>query len=126
MFTSTKIIIVCRITTFSDRIFYPLTAYDGQKRDSPHDEAAQPVAFGIDEPQGATPCPPERIDLIVVPGTAFTRAGARMGRGRGYYDRYLSRPGFHARTVGVCYTHQLLDTLPVEPHDVPLDRVIAG
>ena len=79
-----------------------------------------------DEPQGATPCPPERIDLIVVPGTAFTRAGARMGRGRGYYDRYLSRPGFHARTVGVCYTHQLLDTLPVEPHDVPLDRVIAG
>ncbi|WP_303642075.1 hypothetical protein, partial [uncultured Alistipes sp.] len=46
VFTSTKIIIVCRITTFSDRIFYPLTAYDGQKRDSPHDEAAQPVALG--------------------------------------------------------------------------------
>lgn len=89
-------------------------------------DAMRSGAFGIDEPQGATPCPPERIDLIVVPGTAFTRAGARIGRGRGYYDRYLSRPGFRARTVGVCYTHQLLDTLPVEPHDVPLDRVIAG
>lgn len=61
---------------------------------------------------------------IVVPGTAFTQAGARMGRGRGYYDKYLSQPGFRGVKVGVCYAHQLVGELPVEPHDVFMDYVI--
>lgn len=66
-------------------------------------------AFGIAEPgPSARECPPGRIDLIVVPGTAFTEAGARMGRGRGYYDRYLAQPGFRAVKVGVCFAHQLV------------------
>lgn len=73
-------------------------------------------AFGIAEPS--------EIDLIVVPGTAFTQAGARMGRGRGYYDKYLSQPGFRGVKVGVCYAHQLVGELPVEPHDVFMDYVI--
>lgn len=89
-------------------------------------EAMRQGAFGIAEPQAAAPCDPGEIDLIVVPGTAFTAAGARMGRGRGYYDKYLSRPGFRACKVGVCYDHQLLADLPVEPHDVLLDEIIAG
>ena len=82
-------------------------------------------AFGIAEPDvDAELCEPSEIDLIVVPGTAFTQAGARMGRGRGYYDKYLSQPGVKAVKVGVCFACQLIGELPAEPHDVTMDYVI--
>lgn len=86
-----------------------------------------PGAFGIEEP-GPETCevPPEEVDLAVVPGVAFTAGGARLGRGRGYYDRYLSQPAFRAVKIGVCYRHQLVDELPLEPHDVVMDAVVAG
>ena len=72
------------------------------------------------------PCDPADIDFIVVPGVAFTAAGARMGRGRGYYDKYLSQPGFRGVKAGVCYAHQLVGELPVEPHDVFMDYVVTN
>lgn len=82
-------------------------------------------AFGIAEPSAAErPCDPADIDFIVVPGVAFTAAGARMGRGRGYYDKYLSQSGFRGVKAGVCYAHQLVGELPVEPHDVFMDYVV--
>lgn len=83
-------------------------------------------AFGIDEPQGGEPCPPEMIDLMIVPGMAFTRDGVRLGRGKGYYDRYIARGGFRARCVGVCFRHQLLPELPAEPHDRRMDEVVTA
>lgn len=84
-------------------------------------------AFGIAEPApNAVPCEPEAIDLLVVPGVAFTASGARLGRGRGYYDRYIAGTGLRAFRVGVCYAHQIVDALPVEPHDAAMDVVIAG
>lgn len=84
-------------------------------------------AFGIEEPgPGAEECAPGEIDLMLVPGVAFTAAGARLGRGRGYYDRYLSQPAFRGAKVGVCYAHQLASEIPVEPHDVRMDLVVAG
>ena len=49
---------------------------------------------------------------------------ARCGRGRGYYDKYLSRPDVHAVKVGVCFAHQLVGELPAEPHDVAMDYII--
>ena len=82
-------------------------------------------AFGICEPgAGAGLCSPAEIDFVVVPGTAFSPQGARMGRGRGYYDRYLSQREFRGVKVGVCYAHQLVETLPVEPHDVAMDCAV--
>lgn len=84
-------------------------------------------AFGIAEPgPAAVRCDPGQIDLIVVPGTVFTASGARMGRGRGYYDKYLSQSGVKAAKVGVCYAHQVVGELAVEPHDVAMDCVICG
>ena len=83
-------------------------------------------AYGINEPQCDEPCPAETIDLMVVPAVAFTRRGERLGRGKGFYDCYLSREGFRAYTVGVCYSHQLLDSLPTEPHDCRVDEVVVG
>ncbi len=90
-------------------------------------DAMQAGAFGIAEPvAGALPCSPAEIDLILVPGTAFTSAGARMGRGRGFYDKYLASAGFHAVKIGVCYAHQIVAWLPVEAHDVSMDEVVSG
>lgn len=71
-------------------------------------------------------CPSEAIDLLVVPGVAFTSGGARLGRGKGYYDRYLGQSGLRAFRVGVCFAHQLVEVLPVEPHDCPMDAVCFG
>lgn len=92
-------------------------------------EAMARGAFGIDEPVAADAshrCPHEAIDLLVAPGVAFTRDGARLGRGRGYYDRYLAQPEVHACCVGVCFAHQLVDALPVEPHDRTMDFVFTA
>ncbi len=83
-------------------------------------------AFGIAEPQAVKAVEPSQIDFILVPGTAFTADGARMGRGRGYYDKYMSQSGFRAFKAGVCYPHQLVGELPVEPHDVRVDTVCTG
>lgn len=84
-----------------------------------------PGAFGILEPgPDATLCQPEEIDLLFVPGVAFTRDGLRCGRGKGYYDRYLSRPEFRGLKIGICFAHQLVGDLPAEPHDIRVDGVI--
>ena len=91
-----------------------------------HCEGMAVGAYGISEPQGGVPCEVAEIDLMVVPAVAFTLRGERLGRGKGYYDSYLSREGFRAYTVGVCYGHQLVDSLPTEPHDRLVDEVIAG
>ena len=88
-------------------------------------EALAVGAYGIQEPQATEMCPAGDIDLMVVPGVAFTAEGYRLGRGKGYYDRYMAREGFRAQTVGVCYACQLLDALPVEEHDRQVDRVIS-
>jgi 5-formyltetrahydrofolate cyclo-ligase len=81
-------------------------------------------AFGISEPQGGVPVQACEIEAIVVPGVAFTESGARMGRGKGYYDRYLSQSDFSALKIGVCYREQIVPEIPAEPHDVPMDVVI--
>ena len=84
-----------------------------------------PGAFGILEPgPDARLCGPGELDLLLVPGVAFTCGGLRCGRGRGYYDRYLAQSGFRAVKIGVCFAHQLVDALPAEPHDIRMDGVI--
>jgi len=68
--------------------------------------------------------PPSEIDLLFVPGVAFTRDGHRMGWGKGYYDRYLAGPQLRATTIGVCFREQIVPQLPLEPHDLPVARVL--
>lgn len=81
-------------------------------------------AYGITEPQRGEEVAPERIDLVVCPGVAFTRDGRRLGRGKGYYDRWLARPGVRAVKTGICYPHQIVGDLPAEPHDIRMDEVL--
>lgn len=81
-------------------------------------------AFGILEPQTRNPIRPSEIDVMIVPGVVFTRSGARCGRGKGFYDKYISREGFRAITIGVCYPCQIVESLPTEPHDKIMDMVV--
>jgi 5-formyltetrahydrofolate cyclo-ligase len=66
----------------------------------------------------------EDLDLVVVPGVAFSRTGGRMGNGQGYYDRLLDRVRPGCQLIGLCYECQLFDDLIVGPHDVFMDKVV--
>ena len=79
-------------------------------------------AFHIEEPTGENTVDPADIELIVVPAVAYDRKGNRLGRGKGFYDRLLRTT--KATKIGVGYEFQLLDEIPVEPHDVGMDIVI--
>lgn len=82
--------------------------------------------FGIPEPEGEDiNLSKTNIDLVVVPGMAFTTDGCRLGRGKGYYDRLLSRPELRSvRRTGICFPFQLLPKLPVEAHDIRMHRIV--
>ncbi len=83
-----------------------------------------PHRYGMLEPEAASPVvEPSHAALILVPGLAFTRLGFRLGYGGGYYDRLLAQPG-HAPTLGACFQALLLEEIPHEPHDVPVDFLV--
>jgi 5-formyltetrahydrofolate cyclo-ligase len=67
---------------------------------------------------------PEQLDIVIVPGVAFSRRGGRMGNGQGYYDRLLDRVRPDCQLVALCYESQLFDDLIIGPHDVFMDRVV--
>lgn len=67
---------------------------------------------------------PEIIDLALVPGLAFDAGGARLGFGRGYYDRLLAQLSAAAIKVGVTTSHTVVPRLPIEPHDVAMDFLV--
>ena len=64
------------------------------------------------------------FDLIVVPGVAFDRKGNRLGRGKGYYDRFLSQH-LDVKRIGICFDFQMVDEVPAEPFDIRMDVVIS-
>ena len=77
--------------------------------------------FNILEPQNE---PYKGIfDLIIVPGVAFDQEGNRLGRGKGYYDRFLCQH-LEVKRIGICFDFQLVDTIPTEPFDIRMDEVI--
>ena len=80
-------------------------------------------AFGIMQPSGERLAPEQaKIDVCIVPLRAFDAHCMRLGRGKGYYDRFFAR--CDCLKVGVAYDQQLADDIPAERHDVPLDMVV--
>lgn len=77
--------------------------------------------FGLNEPDGEA-IPKEAIDLIVVPGLVFDGGGRRIGYGAGYYDLYLK--DYRGTVVGAAYDHQIVDTIPCDPWDVPMQWIV--
>lgn len=64
----------------------------------------------------------QAIDLALIPGMAFDKDGHRLGRGKGYYDRLL--PRLSCPTIGICFPFQKVEKIPVEPWDIPVQRVL--
>ena len=85
-------------------------------------------AFGVHEPRESQPAMSlDAADLVFVPGLGFDRRGGRLGRGAGYYDRALDGRGAAAGSaplVGLGFALQLVDEVPMTPHDVRLDAVV--
>lgn len=66
-----------------------------------------------------------QIQLIIVPGIAFDTKCNRLGRGKGYYDRLLSRSEFaNVYKIGMCFDFQKFETLPIHSHDIKMDEVL--
>ena len=78
--------------------------------------------FHIEEPTGNEITAPEEIELVVVPAVAYDRRGRRLGRGKGFYDRFLKQT--KATKVGVGYEFLLIEEIPAEAHDVGMDMIV--
>lgn len=81
-----------------------------------------PGAYGIPEPLVKDQVEPSSIDLLLVPGVGFDLEGFRLGWGKGYYDRLLKRAG--GTKLGIAFSFQVLDRLPRDHWDVPVDAVV--
>lgn len=83
-------------------------------------------AFGVREPAEGNLnfVTPDKIDLVVVPGLAFDRRGGRIGYGKGYYDRLLSRLSSQVPRIALAFEFQVLDTVPQDVNDIQVDTII--
>lgn len=79
-------------------------------------------AFGILEPTKGKEVSPQELDFVVVPGVAFDLRGYRLGFGKGFYDRLLKKT--RATKVGVAYSFQVLERVPNDAWDVPVDIIL--
>lgn len=106
------------------KLCYPSFESEGEMvfRKSSSEELEYTSCFGV--PIGA-PKKEAKIevpDICIIPGLAFSKKGARLGRGKGYYDRYLER--FSGVKIGIAYSEQLEEDVPCEEHDQLLDGVV--
>ena len=83
-------------------------------------------SFGVREPaeEDLNFVPPDQIDLVVAPGLAFDRRGGRIGYGKGYYDRLLSRLGSQVPRIALAFDFQVLDAVPQDENDIQVDAII--
>ncbi len=87
-----------------------------------------PGTYGILEPRPDLVCPfdPNRLDLVLVPGIAFDKQGHRLGRGKGYYDRFLKTLPPHVKCFGLAFDFQIFKSVPTDDFDVSMDRMITN
>ena len=119
--------IVRRALAAGRRVVCPRVAWDPPRLESYAIRSLDELVEGRrgrwePDPAHAEPVPDAALGLVVVPGLAFDRRGWRVGFGAGLYDRFLSR--VDAPTVALAFSLQILDRLPVEPHDVPVDWIV--
>ncbi len=79
---------------------------------------------GLREPAEGEPIPIEMVDLVLVPALAYDRKGNRLGRGAGFYDRFLAQGQFVGVAVGIAFREQLTEAVPVAANDVPVHMLV--
>ena len=79
--------------------------------------------FSVFEPLGCEIANEKNIDVIIVPGIAFSKNGARIGFGKGCYDKLLKNTD--AIKIGYCYSFQLYEEIPTDTYDIPMDYIIS-
>ena len=92
-------------------------------------DALEPGRHGIRAPGPSCPgVPPESVDLVVVPGVGFARDGVRVGRGGGFYDRFLGAladdGSARVVTIGACFGVRLVERAPADTHDRRMDGLV--
>ncbi len=80
--------------------------------------------LGLREPAQGAPLPLSNIDLVIVPGLGFDLHGNRIGRGRGFYDRFLAHDDWHGTACGLALEDQVVDQVPVKEHDMRVDMLV--
>ena len=86
----------------------------------------KPSKLGVHEParDSSLMIQPEQFELVILPGLAFTAKGSRLGRGGGYYDRFLSTLPEETLKVAVAYESQVHQAIPMNNHDIAVDVII--
>ncbi len=87
-------------------------------------EAKRRTSVGVMEPEPGTPVDPGEINLVLVPGLGFGPAGERIGRGAGFYDRFLADPRVKAITCGLGFELQVIEGIPMSPRDMAVDMLV--
>ena len=85
--------------------------------------------YGVQEPRQEWPVfDPSRYEegsvLMITPGLAFDRKGIRLGRGKGYYDRYVEKYCGILVSIAICFAFQMVDRVPAAPHDCKVSRIV--
>lgn len=88
------------------------------------DTDVQPGLMGLREPVEGMPVPVSDIDLVIVPGLGFDEQGNRLGRGRGFYDRFLSHRDFRGLSCALALEEQVVEHVPVGETDVRVDMLV--
>ena len=108
----------------------PADAPHPQRTAETFGERLEKGAFGIAEPlpnlRGLPNLQfdPRQLDLVIVPGRAFDRSGNRLGRGKGYYDRFLATLAPNCRLLALAFNAQMVESVPTEPHDRPMNAIL--
>ena len=112
------------------RIFAPVIEGDrlGISEIKDLDKDLEEGPLGVLQPRkdSFTPFSPNELDLAVVSGLAFDRKGKRLGRGKGYFDRFLKDLPGTVKTVGLAFDFQILESIPANFRDIPVDFVISN
>jgi 5-formyltetrahydrofolate cyclo-ligase len=117
--------IVDRLDAEGRTVLLPFVA-DGELGAAPYrpGDPTTRSAYGPPEPAARLPVDPGLIDVVLLPGLAFDRRGHRLGFGGAHYDRYVARLRGTALRVGLAFHQQVVDEVPADVRDEPVDVVV--
>ena len=117
-------------TNFAEIVQNTQDSAEWQNQLKNYDQKLSAGSFGILEPKPELrrlpihQFSPEDLDAVLVPGLAFDRTGGRLGRGKGYYDRFFQKLPKKTLLIGLAFDEQVVERVPLEPHDRKIDLLV--